>query len=53
MITVQEKIKTSIEEYESVNRPERLSISRQRDSTKQRPGAKYSPDSKTFEEVEL
>lgn len=52
MITTQEKIKTTDEEFDSV-RVERLSISDQRDSTKPGAAAKYSPDSKTFEEVEL
>ena len=57
MITLQEKIPTTVEELESVNQNERLSLSEQlqREWKKQKPGtaAMYSPDSDTIKEVEL
>ena len=57
MITVTEKIKTTEEEFNSVNEDDRLSLSEelQREWKKQKPGAAamYSPDTDTIEEVEL
>ena len=57
MITVTEKIKTTDTELESVNRPQRLSLSEQlrKEWKKQKPGAAamYSPDTDTIKEVEL
>ena len=52
MITISEKIPTTIEEMESVNRPQRFSLSelRQRETRKQARRAEYKPDTKTFEE---
>lgn len=52
MITVSEKISTTIEELESVNRPQRLSLSelRHRETKKQARRAEYKPDTNTFEE---
>ena len=52
MITISEKIPTTIQEMESVNRPQRLSLSEQlqRERQKQTRRAEYKPDTKTFEE---
>ena len=53
MITLQEKIPTTDEELESVNRPQRLSLSeelRHRETRSQARRAEYKPDTKTFEE---
>ena len=52
MITISEKIPTTIEEMESVNRPQRLSLSElhNRETRIQSRRAEYKPDTKTFEE---
>ena len=52
MITLQEKIPTTDEELESVNRPQRLSLSElhNRETRIQSRRAEYKPDTKTFEE---
>ena len=53
MITVSEKIKTTEEEFNSVNQNERLSLSeelRHRETRSQARRAEYKPDTKTFEE---